>query len=117
MTIKVMESSIFLNPVALVTTTVGSAADAEHLAQDAVQARLAACAQIEAITSHYVWQGQLAHSAEWRIVFKTQPDAVEALWAWLKAQHPYDVPQLLLRTEQADTAYATWVTDNVDFNK
>lgn len=112
-----MESSLFLSPVALVTTTIGSAADAERLAQGAVQAQLAACAQVETITSHYVWEGQLDRSAEWRVVFKTLPEAVEALWAWLKAQHPYDVPQLLLRTEHADAVYAAWVTENVYLNK
>ena len=45
----------------VVTTTVASADDAQRLAAQAVQARLAACVQVEAITSHYVWQGQ-AHA-------------------------------------------------------
>ena len=112
-----MDSSLFLSQIALVTTTVGSAADANRLAQGAVHATLAACAQVEAITSHYVWDGQLEHSSEWRIVFKTQPDAVQALWTWLKAQHPYDVPQLLLRTEHAEPSYAAWVADNVNLEK
>lgn len=106
-----------LHPIAIVTTTVGSAADAQRLAQGAVQDRLAACAQVEVITSHYVWQAQLEDSAEWRIVFKTLPDAVAALWTWLKAQHPYDVPQLLLRTEAAEAAYAAWVADAVEIKK
>lgn len=108
-----MDASFSLLPIALVTTTVGSVADAERLAQGAVQAQFAACAQVESITSHYVWDGQLEHSPEWRIVFKTVPDAVEALWAWLKAQHPYTVPQLLLRTEQAEPGYAAWVAEHV----
>jgi periplasmic divalent cation tolerance protein len=112
-----MESSLFLSPIALVTTTVGSAADAERLSQGAVQARWAACAQVEAITSHYVWDGRLEHSAEWRIVFKTLPDTVEPLWVWLKQAHPYDVPQILLRTEQADAAYAAWVAQSVHLEK
>lgn len=112
-----MESSLFLSPIALVTTTVGTAADAERLAQGAVQAQLAACAQVEKITSYYVWEGLLERSAEWRIVCKTRPDTVEALWAWLKQAHPYNVPQLLLRTEHADAAYAAWVAENVDLNK
>lgn len=112
-----MESLLFLSPIALVTTTVGSDADAQRLAQGAVQSQLAACAQVEAITSHYVWDGHLEHSPEWRIVFKTQVEAVEALWAWIKQAHPYDVPQLLLRTEHTDTAYADWVNKNVAFKK
>lgn len=112
-----MNTALPLTPLAIITTTVGSAADAERLAQGAVQACLAACAQVEAIRSHYVWQGQLEHSAEWRIVCKTVPDTVAPLWAWLKAQHPYAVPQLLLRTEQAEPAYAQWVAAQVSVKK
>lgn len=112
-----METTYSLYPIAIVTTTVGSAEDADRLAQAAVQARQAACAQIEPITSHYVWQGQLEHSAEWRIVFKTLIDGAPSLLDWLQSQHPYDVPQLLLRTEQANAAYATWVAEQVDVKK
>lgn len=109
-----MSSVLSLSPIAIVTTTAGTQAEAESLAQGAVQARLAACAQLQAITSHYVWQGQLERSAEWRVVFKTRPDAVQALWQWLQAAHPYEVAQLLLRTEQAEPAYAAWVDAQVD---
>ena len=103
--------------VAVLTSTVGSVADAERLAQAAVQARVAACVQIEAIHSHDEWQGSLERSAEWRLVFKTLPEAVDGLLAWLKAEHPYDVPQLLLRTEAAHPDYADWVAVQVDVKK
>ena len=43
------------NNVAVLTSAVDSAIDAERLAQTAVQARVAACVQIEAIHSHYEW--------------------------------------------------------------
>lgn len=102
-----------LCPIAIVTTTVATAEDAQRLAQCAVQVRKAACAQVERITSHYEWEGQLAHSAEWRVVFKTVPQRAPALWAWLQAAHPYEVPQLLLRREYADAAYTAWVAQQV----
>lgn len=112
-----MPSTLFLTSIAIVTTTVSSAADAERLAQGAVHARLAACAQLEAITSHYMWKGTLEHSAEWRVAFKTLPDAVAPLWAWLDVAHPYEVPQLLLRNELASPAYVQWVAEHVDIKK
>lgn len=112
-TIRAMEPLIVSHPIAIVTTTVGSPADAERLAQGAVQAQLAACVQVEAITSHYVWDGQMECGAEWRLVCKTLPASAGALAAWLHAAHPYDVPQLLLRTEHADPAYAAWVAEQV----
>lgn len=112
-----MDCSNPLQPVAVATTTVDSAEAAQRLAQAAVQARLAACVQVEAITSHYVWQGQQDAGVEWRLVFKTLPQAMDALAQWLHAAHPYDVPQWLVRTEQAAPAYAEWVAQQVAVKK
>ncbi|MDE2416002.1 MAG: divalent-cation tolerance protein CutA [Comamonadaceae bacterium] len=100
--------------LAVVTTTVASAADAQRLAAGAVQARLAACVQVEVIASHYVWQGAQHEDAEWRLVCKTLPQAAGALRAWLRAQHPYEVPQLLTHSVQAEADYAQWVAQQVD---
>ena len=112
-----MDTIPFLESIAVVTTTVGSVEDADRLAQAAVQAGLAACVQTEAINSHYIWQGQLECGAEWRLVLKTAPTAVPDLLHWLQTQHPYDVPQLLVRTEQANSAYAAWVAEQIDIKK
>ncbi len=101
-------------PVAVVTTTVGSEADAARQARGAVQARRAACVQVERITSHYVWKGQQCEEPEWRLVCKTLPTAVPALLAWLREAHGYEVPQLLVRTELAAADYADWVAQQVD---
>lgn len=100
--------------ICVVTTTVASAEDAQQLASSLVQARLAACAQTEPVTSHYVWQQALHEDSEWRVVFKTLPDAVPGLTQRLRAEHPYEVPQLLVRTEQCLADYAQWVRDGVD---
>ncbi len=102
------------HPIAVVTTTVASADDARRLASGAVQARLAACVQVETIASHYVWQGAQHEDAEWRLVCKTLPAAAGALRDWLRAQHPYQVPQLLTCTEQAEADYAQWLAQQVD---
>ena len=102
------------HPLAVVTTTVASAADAQRLAAGAVRSRLAACVQVEAIASHYVWQGAQHEDAEWRLACKTLPAAAPALLAWLRGQHPYQVPQLLIHTVQAEADYAQWVAQQVD---
>jgi periplasmic divalent cation tolerance protein len=92
-----------------VTTTVGTAEDARRLAQAVLVQRLAACVQIEAITSHYRWEGALHEDGEWRLVCKTVPQAVDGLLALLQAQHPYTLPQLVVQPLQASAAYADWV--------
>jgi periplasmic divalent cation tolerance protein len=55
----------------------------------------------------------LQASPEWRLVFKTVPDAVQPLLEWLRSQHPYELPQLLLRGEQAQHDYGQWVAQSV----
>lgn len=36
------------------------------------------------------------------------------LRAWLRAQHPYEVPQLLTQVVEAEADYAQWVAGQVD---
>lgn len=98
-----------------VVTTVGSAHDAQRLAREAVQARLAACVQHTRIDSVYRWQGAVHEEAEWRLLFKTTTAASAALQAWLKQRHPYALPAIYtLAVAQADAAYAAWVREQTD---
>lgn len=99
--------------ITVITTTVGSAEQAQALAAQAVMQRLAACVQIESIESHYVWQGQTEQSPEWRLVLKTLPLAQERLLDWLRSEHPYELPQLLWRQEQASAEYAGWIAEQL----
>lgn len=97
----------------VVTTTVPSEASARQLARSLVQSRLAACAQTEPITSHYRWQDALHEEPEWRVVLKTLPDTWPRLAKRLRAEHPYEVPQVLVRTEQCAADYAQWVRESL----
>ena len=99
--------------LSIVTTTVATPADAHRLAQAVLQARLAACVQVQAITSHYRWQGALHEQPEQRLDCKTSAQATPALLALLRAQHPYDVPELVVQPLQASADYAQWVVQQV----
>ena len=98
-----------------VTTTVSDAEQARRLAREVVQRRLAACAQISQIESCYVWQGQMQHEPERRIVFKTTRAAWPALHAALAELHPYELPQIVATPlEPVSEDYARWVAGQVD---
>ncbi len=99
--------------VAWLTTTVDTEAAAQALAAAGVGARLAACAQVEAIHSTYWWNGELQNSAEWRITWKTMPAQLLALQQALQGLHPYDLPQWLWGHCDASPAYAQWVAAEV----
>lgn len=98
-----------------VVTTVAETADAEVLAEGAVGTRLAACVQIEAVRSVYRWQASVRQDAEWRLDFKTTSSRLEALVAWLRERHPYELPALhAIPIEHATADYAAWVAESVD---
>lgn len=97
--------------IAVVTTTVASAEDADRLAALALQRRLAACVQVEQIVSHYRWRDALQREGEWRLSCKTAVDRADALCQALAQAHPYEVPQLLMWTAQAQDGYARWVDE------
>ena len=101
---------------ALVTwlaTMVDSEESARVLAAAGVHARLAACAQVEAIQSYYWWDNALQTSAEWRITYKTTAVQRSALQKLLSSRHPYKLPQWLWGECAASPAYAAWVAGEV----
>lgn len=100
-------------PLSLVSTTVATPADAHRLAQAVLQARLAACVQVQALTAHYRWQGALHAEAEQRLDCKTTAQAVPALLALLRALHPYELPELVVQPLQASADYGQWVAQEV----
>jgi periplasmic divalent cation tolerance protein len=95
-----------------VVTTIDSREAADTLASAAVEARVAACAQIVGpITSTYHWQGRIETASEWQILFKTTTERYAALEATIKAAHPYDVPEIVCTPIVAGhPAYLDWIT-------
>ncbi|MDQ0786856.1 periplasmic divalent cation tolerance protein [Streptomyces sp. B3I8] len=101
-------------PAALtVLTTTDSEAAARELARGAVEARLAACAQISGpVTSVYRWQGGVETAAEWQVSFKTTPARYEALEHHLRTAHDYETPEIIATpVVRGSTEYLRWVTE------
>ncbi|MFE1379014.1 divalent-cation tolerance protein CutA [Streptomyces sp. NPDC058740] len=94
-----------------VLTTTDAPAKAEALARGAVEARVAACAQVSGpVTSVYRWQGAVETAQEWQVVFKTTEARYEALQAHLLAAHDYETPEILASpVARASADYARWV--------
>jgi periplasmic divalent cation tolerance protein len=88
---------------------------AEDLARGLVERRLAACVNlVPGLRSVYRWRDAVANDPETLLVAKTTAAGVEGLAAWLRARHPYDLPELLVvEPERAEAAYAAWVAASV----
>jgi periplasmic divalent cation tolerance protein len=97
--------------IVLALTTVPGDFDAPGLAQQVVRDGLAACVTIlPAVQSIYSWQGQVEHDREQQLIIKTTEERVEALWATIKARHPYDVPEfIVIPVSDGNREYLEWI--------
>ncbi|MFB7862353.1 MULTISPECIES: divalent cation tolerance protein CutA [unclassified Streptomyces] len=97
--------------IVTVRTTIDARAKAEALGRGAVEARLAACAQVSGpLTSVYHWRGAIETAEEWQVEFKTTEARFPALEAYLLASHDYETPEVLAtRVTRAGADYARWV--------
>lgn len=95
----------------IVQTNCGSDAEARAIGRAAVDAGLAACANIHGpITAIYRWQGAIAEDPEWVVYLKTTDAAVEALEHLVKERHSYDLPAfLVLPIGGGEQHYLAWL--------
>ena len=94
----------------VVTTTIDNPDLAATWARDLLAARLVACVQVLPITSHYVWEGRLENTAEWRLECKTTATQAAAVVAWFTTHHTYQTPEILTLTAAANPAYQAWAS-------
>ena len=94
-------------------TTVSSNEKAETLARQIVGEKLAACVQIiPRITSVYVWEGEVRSEAEHLLLIKTLPEKYDELEAFIKANHGYEVPEIVaIPSEKVSAQYLDWIKE------
>jgi len=98
-------------PFCLALITAPDLKTGRKLAELALQARLAACANIvPKIESHYWWRGRIESGNEVLMVLKTRRARLKALEALVLEHHPYDTPELITVSLQDGTAaYLRWL--------
>jgi periplasmic divalent cation tolerance protein len=95
----------------ILTTTTDDETAARELAAASVRAKLGACAQVVGpVTSVYRWEGEVQTDTEWRVEIKTAADRVPELIELIKAEHSYDVPELIATPIEGGSAeYLDWL--------
>jgi|SRR6187200_1131910 periplasmic divalent cation tolerance protein len=98
-----------------VVTTTAEKKDAESLAQEVLESRLAACVQISGpIDSRYWWNGRIETAAEWLVTIKTRRDLFKRLEKLLLEKHPYDQPEILgTAVVEVSAGYLKWLNEQV----
>jgi periplasmic divalent cation tolerance protein len=91
-------------------TTVATLEDASRIARGAVEARLAACVQVDGpIRSFYHWEAKLESAREYRLTFKFLREQAGPLESWIHTHHPYQNPEwIVIRAEQVSEKYLSW---------
>ena len=94
-----------------VQTTTDSRAEAVELGRAAVEARLAACAQVAGpVASTYWWEGGIERAEEWLILLKLPAGRLDELTAFLTERHSYDEPEIIaLPIAAGSPGYLRWI--------
>lgn len=93
-----------------VITTLPTREQALALSRLLVEQGLVACAQLSAIESVYLWNGQLQQDPEVRLTLKAPAEHYEAIEAAILERHPYDLPAIhALRLDRVHEPYGEWI--------
>jgi len=95
----------------LVISNLPDQASAQKLAAILIEQRLAACVNVQSpCTSVYRWQGNVETATEVPVFIKTTREHYPALEQAIKANHPYELPEIIAVPLVAGLpAYLEWV--------
>ena len=97
----------------IVYVTHPSEEEARRIADTAVSARLAACANLFPIQSAYWWNGKMESGTEWVSLLKTAPYLLHGLQKCIEDLHSYETPCIMRWEVNANEAYENWVLSSV----
>lgn len=97
----------------LVYTTFPDQASALNIGEALVRERLIACVNVlPGMKSVYAWKGAVERADEVVAILKSREGLKEALFAAVKAHHPYETPILLaLPVAEADPVTLAWIVE------
>ena len=96
-----------------VQTTTDSRSEAMELGRAAVEARLAACAQVAGpVASTYWWEGGIERAEEWLVLLKLPAARLGELTAFLTERHSYDEPEIVaLPIVAGSPSFLSWLSE------
>jgi periplasmic divalent cation tolerance protein len=88
---------------------------AEALAKRLLEKNLVACVNITPVRSLYRWKEEFCDEEEHLLIIKTRRGLADTVIQALKAEHPYDVPEIIVLPVIAGHApYLDWVFAETD---
>ena len=95
----------------VVITSLPSLEQAQTIARQLVENRLAACVQIQqGVNSIYRWDGKICEESEVLLSAKTSRVLWEEIRVFIQNNHPYDLPEIMAFTPaDYEQQYGQWV--------
>jgi periplasmic divalent cation tolerance protein len=99
----------------IVLSTCSSAEEADRIARQILEKRLAACVNIVAgARSIYRWQGAIEEAAECLLIVKSRQGLWEELREEIQRLHSYEVPEvLMLAIDDGAPKYLDWLNQEL----
>ena len=99
----------------LVLTTAGREAEAQNIANQLVERRLAACVNIVSrIQSVYRWEGKVETAEEFLLIIKTTKARSVDVKAAIRVLHSYELPEcIVISMEDGSAEYLRWIEESV----
>ncbi|MCU1271288.1 MAG: divalent-cation tolerance protein CutA [Acidobacteriaceae bacterium] len=99
----------------LVLTTAGNEMEAQKIAHELVERRLAACVNIvPRIQSVYRWEGKVETAEEYLLVIKTTKARSVEVQGAIRELHSYALPEyVVISMEGGSAEYLKWIEDSV----
>ncbi|MGA3053080.1 MAG: divalent-cation tolerance protein CutA [Candidatus Korobacteraceae bacterium] len=112
---KILTLEWWMTTARIVLTTIGKQQDAEKLALQLVERRLAACVNIVGpIRSVYRWKQKISNEPEYLLVIKTTAELAAQLRSAFKQLHPYELPECVeLAVQGGSEDYLAWLAGEV----
>ena len=112
---KPVIESAHMTEFIVILVTAGSTEEAERLAHELVENRLAACVnRIPSVQSIYRWEGRIETSQEELLVIKTRQDLFPTVEKRVREIHSYSVPEIIaLPLIAGSDPYLQWLRDQL----
>ena len=102
-----------MDEMQLVYTTWPDAETAQSAGEAAIEARLAACANILGpMRSIYAWKGRIERETEIPMLLKSRSECLPALRELISTLHPYETPCVVaipLSTSGSNPEFLNWI--------
>ncbi|KAI3725613.1 hypothetical protein L1987_65404 [Smallanthus sonchifolius] len=112
--IRMESSNQNVAPSIVVYVTVPNKEAGKKLAASIVKEKLAACVnRVPGIESVYLWEGEIQTDSEELLIIKTRESLLNALTEHVKANHEYDVPEVIaLPITGGSVPYLEWLKNS-----